>query len=93
MLPFSFCNRPKKLSANASSLIRAFASGDAARRDDTVYLGRRRLSGMIDSREVSFSSASSMSREERPKGAVLVLAVERMEVGVRYGSGKGWILV
>lgn len=75
--------------ASASRRIDALASGDAARRLETVVFGRRRLSGMRDwDAGVGSPSSESMSREERPRWAVRCLAAARMEVGVRYGNGK-----
>jgi hypothetical protein len=89
--PFSLSKGSKKFVAKASRRIEALVSGDAARRLETVFLGRRRLSGMRDWVAGAGSpSSESMSREERPRWAVRYLAAVRMEVGVRYGKGKDW---
>lgn len=47
-------------------------------------------SGIIDCSDKVSASSESMSRDERPKGAVLSLATERMVGGVRNWTGKGW---
>lgn len=69
--------------ARASRRICALASGLAARREETVFRGLRRESGMMDCEGGGEESSESMSRDERPRCAVRCFAVARMEGGVR----------
>jgi hypothetical protein len=69
--------------ASASSRICAPASGLAARRDETVFRGLRRDSGMMDCEAGGDGSSESISRDDSPRWAVRCLAVARMEGGVR----------
>lgn len=68
--------------ASAESRIWALVSGDAARRLESVVLGRRRLVGTIEG-SVGGGPSVSMSREERPRCEVRSLAEARREGGVR----------
>lgn len=88
--PFSSSIASKKLLANASSLICAPASGVEASNDETVWVPRRRDSGMIlDSLDLDLASSSvSISRASRPRYSVLFLASFRRCGGVRYGRGN-----
>ena len=78
----SFSRGWKKDVASASRRICALASGLTARREETVFRGRRRESGIMDC-EVEGASSVSMSRDERPRWLVRCFAVARMEGGVR----------
>merc|ERR1712093_386731 len=64
--PRRCCSGSKKSIARAVRRICALVSGDLARRLETVFLGRRRLAGMMDGSVVSLASVS-ISREQRPR--------------------------
>jgi len=58
-----------------------------------VFFGLRKRSGMIDCEGCGSSDVASMSKEERLRCRVRALAAARSAGGVRYGSGKDWILL
>ncbi len=66
-LPRNLSNVFRKSVARASRRICALVSGFAASKLETVFFGRRKLSGMIDLSPVGSPSSLSISREERPR--------------------------
>lgn len=92
-MPFKLFNGSRKFVASASSRICAFVSGLAASTLVTVFLGRLRLSGIMDCSGDGSPPSVSMSREERPRCAVRAFAAARRVGGVMYGSGKDCIVL